>query len=1070
MRIVLDLEPTQAHRQHSRAGGQGLSLVRHIVENSGEHEIFLVLSAAYPETIEPIRAVVEGALHQERICVWHPADSVAETDEDSCLSEAAALLRGAFLASLKPDIVHILGPRSVHGAGVVASIPRYAPELLTGVHVGDLPMLGELNSDGERASLEKPFLRKTSVSFKGVALCTTTSAASRRECVERLGLAPKVVVDASEGVTGVSSEQVARNIIQALENTVAASNTDSTKGAILEPRPRLAFVSPLPPEKTGIASYSTELLPELAKYYDLEIVVCQEEVSGRIEQYGWPTRNPDWLRDNLDQVDRVLYQFGNSSYHGYMLELIGDVPGTVTLHDFFLGDLMAADGVSINAASNRGLLPALYRAHGYPAVCEFHELGPVSAIRRFPANWDVLSRANGVIVHSAHSCRLAEHWYGERFASEWQVIPHLREEVSESDRVSARKMLGVGSEEFLVCSFGMIGETKLSHELLDAWLELEGGAERNCRLVFVGENSSGEYGSRLCKKIRENKHLARVEVTGWADEETFDNYLAAADVAVQLRTHSRGETSGTVLDAMARGLPLVINAHGSMGEIPTDAVWMLADDFDAASLRDALETLRASRRKRDKLGQRARAHIRKRHSPSICARKYRDAVEEFHRENRADLHRLFKTIADTGCEMLDDTHLVSLAGAIDRTFPAPQPAKQLLVDVSAICRTDLKTGIQRVVRALLLAMLTVRLAGYRVEPVYLSDLGGQWHYRYAHGYMQELLSGPSLGLADDSVTTKSGDVLLALDLSGDMLVHAQEQAELFSEYRNRGLSVYAVVYDLLPVLMPGAFPESANSSFLRWLRVIGTLDGAFCISKAVADELSRWYADAGISWTDRRPYRIDWFHLGADVSNSAPSRGLPRDAKRVLGNLRARPTFLMVGTIEPRKGHLQALEAFTKLWDTGLDVNLVIIGKAGWKGQGSDKGADIPSVVKRIQNHPELHTRLFWLEGISDEYLENVYAASSCLVAASFGEGFGLPLVEAAQHGKPIIARDIPVFREVAGDFAFYFQAEKSSDMSAAIREWLSCYEQGQHPKSDALPWLTWKESAEQLLDRIGIG
>ena len=65
---------------------------------------------------------------------------------------------------------------------------------------------------------------------------------------------------------------------------------------------------------------------------------------------------------------------------------------------------------------------------------------------------------------------------------------------------------------------------------------------------------------------------------------------------------------------------------------------------------------------------------------------------------------------------------------------------------------------------------------------------------------------------------------------------------------------------------------------------------------------------------------------------------------------------------------------------------------------------------RRLQ---EIGNRLFWLEGISDEYLEKIYDAATCLIAASEGEGFGLPLIKVAQHKLPIIARDIPVFREV---------------------------------------------------------
>ena len=96
--------------------------------------------------------------------------------------------------------------------------------------------------------------------------------------------------------------------------------------------------------------------------------------------------------------------------------------------------------------------------------------------------------------------------------------------------------------------------------------------------------------------------------------------------------------------------------------------------------------------------------------------------------------------------------------------------------------------------------------------------------------------------------------------------------------------------------------------------------------------------------------------------------------------------------------------------------------------------------------------------------MEKIYAASNCLIAASEGEGFGLPLIEAAQHKLPIIARDIPVFREVAGKHAFYFRGLEPQALTNAVQQWLELDMQGKSPRSDNMPWLTWKQSTAQLM------
>ena len=107
------------------------------------------------------------------------------------------------------------------------------------------------------------------------------------------------------------------------------------------------------------------------------------------------------------------------------------------------------------------------------------------------------------------------------------------------------------------------------------------------------------------------------------------------------------------------------------------------------------------------------------------------------------------------------------------------------------------------------------------------------------------------------------------------------------------------------------------------------------------------------------------------------------------------------------------------------------------------------------------------MEGVSDEFLGKIYAASSVLLAASQGEGFGLPLIEAARHGVPIVARDIPVFREVAGAYAFYFRGTAPEDLASAIESWLALYAEGKVPGPEGIKWLTWEESTKHLLDIV---
>ena len=375
--------------------------------------------------------------------------------------------------------------------------------------------------------------------------------------------------------------------------------------------------------------------------------------------------------------------------------------------------------------------------------------------------------------------------------------------------------------------------------------------------------------------------------------------------------------------------------------------------------------------------------------------------------------------------------------------------RQLFVDISELIQHDAKSGIQRVVRSILREWLAKAPEGYRVEPVYAT---ADQPYRYARQYVAQFHGQADKHQPDELMEYGPGDLFLGLDLALTIVPH---RADFYQHLRRQGVLVKFVIYDLLP-LQGDHFEPALVDQFRRWLEVISVCDGAVCISKAVADNFHAWMI--GRKTERQRAFALNWFHLGADIANSVPTTGMPDNAERVLMALAARPSFLMVGTLEPRKGHAQVLDAFQQLWESGVDANLVIVGKRGWL---------MDELTSRICAHAEQECRLFWLESISDEYLEKVYAASDCLIAASTGEGFGLPLIEAAQHAMPIMARNIPVFREVAGEHAYYFDADDASDLADAVRQWLACKEAGTIPLSAAMPFLSWRESAAMLAEKL---
>lgn len=377
----------------------------------------------------------------------------------------------------------------------------------------------------------------------------------------------------------------------------------------------------------------------------------------------------------------------------------------------------------------------------------------------------------------------------------------------------------------------------------------------------------------------------------------------------------------------------------------------------------------------------------------------------------------------------------------------PDTAPQLLLDLSELVRHDARSGVQRVTRALLQALLAAPPDGYRVRPVY--DAGG--YYAYAQRADDGDAWRPAAAGSEQPLQVAPGDLFFGLDLALEAVVRNRA---VLASLQQHGVRLYFFVHDLLPLRHPEWFVDGVVQAFGAWLHTISALaDGLVANSRATADDLMDWLQQQPPVRT--RPLQVGYAHLGADIAASQPSGGISEAEAALLSQLDGSPTLLMVGTLEPRKMHAQALQALEQLWQDGVDVKLVIAGKPGWR---------VEQLAARLRQHPQRQQRLFWLEQASDELLLRLYQQSSALLAASRAEGFGLPLIEAAQHGLPVIARDLPVFREVGGAHAWYFEAADGRQLAAALRQWLALHAAGQAPASGGMAYLDWAASSRQVL------
>ena len=263
---------------------------------------------------------------------------------------------------------------------------------------------------------------------------------------------------------------------------------------------------------------------------------------------------------------------------------------------------------------------------------------------------------------------------------------------------------------------------------------------------------------------------------------------------------------------------------------------------------------------------------------------------------------------------------------------------------------------------------------------------------------------------------EAGDVLLIAEPT-----EASALRRLIDLAEEAGASVAIVVHDLIPIKHPGAVEVSHALWFGAWIdEFLPRADCLLTVSKSVALDVQRYFRSGGAR--PKPGARLAWFHHGFDLGRIGEESS-PRSARLCIEKS---PFFLSVGTIEPRKGLSVALDAFEMLWAKGNLYSYVIAGREGWLSQ---------ALASRITTHAEFGKRLIWLQDATDVELRQLYAKAEALIFASFDEGFGFPLIEAAGCGTRAIVSDIPVFREIAPAEVNYFNPLDAESLANQIEE-----------------------------------
>lgn len=360
------------------------------------------------------------------------------------------------------------------------------------------------------------------------------------------------------------------------------------------------------------------------------------------------------------------------------------------------------------------------------------------------------------------------------------------------------------------------------------------------------------------------------------------------------------------------------------------------------------------------------------------------------------------------------------------------PIHHVYADLSVISMNDAGTGIQRLVKSVWHRLEQPNIS---YTPIYATRKKKYAISRYPEAQIKKR----------SYVQLKAGDLFFGLDWSADQIIRHQKS---LYKWKKDGAKLIFILNDILALQHPEWFTRKNREKLTAWLNVISVCaDEIVCVSAHVKKQVETWLNQHGIF-----DLKCSSIKLGAEIDASPHQAQIRSDfAAQFLQH----SYHLKVSTVEPRKGHLCLVKAFEHLLETHPDYphHLYLVGRYGWHAEDT---------VNAIRNSTYFNQRIFWFDDIQDDELKLLYQNASGVINASYGEGFGLPLMEAIYYQKPLLVRDLAVFHEVTSRQATYFKADQPEALANSIYAWghtLSSSDQ------HVIPMHSWDQTTAQVFE-----
>jgi glycosyltransferase involved in cell wall biosynthesis len=395
---------------------------------------------------------------------------------------------------------------------------------------------------------------------------------------------------------------------------------------------RIAYFSPLPPQKSGVAVYSRELLSQLGRFATIELFVddgVRPEPEIR-DHFLWHSYRDYEKLQEKEPYDVTIYHIGNNVIHEYIYRTLLKHRGIVVLHDYVLHPFL--QHITLQKGDRSAYVAEMkysYGPEGEKMARAYADASyPFADFLKHPLNERVIDSGGCVVVHSNFVRDMIKR-------GDVRVIPHGRDLAGEDEKqvLEIKNELGLGGSWPVLGCYGFMSRNRRLEVLVEVFGRIIPGYP-DAKLLLAGDLDAG-YKKSIVALVRKLNLSDRVIFGGYADDGSYRKYLACADVVVNLRWPTMGETSGTLLDALAFGKPVIVSDVGSYREFPDDCCWKVGVNGHEKELLEAyINELLKNGPLREKMGKNARAYIYENHRWEKVAGEYYKLIREYMSDNR----------------------------------------------------------------------------------------------------------------------------------------------------------------------------------------------------------------------------------------------------------------------------------------------------------------------------------------------------------------------------------------------------------------------------------------------------